>query len=112
MSDYCDPMEPARLLCPWDSPGKSTGVGCHSLLQGIFPTQELNPGLLQCMQILFRLSYEGIPGGEVDDFNWKTTVFVAELFSPSILYISFSLPVVLAFFKNLVQPLFYYCFFP
>ena len=30
---------PARLLCPWDSPGKNTGVGCHSLLQGIFPTQ-------------------------------------------------------------------------
>ena len=28
-----------RLLCPWDSPGKDTGVGCHSLLQGIFPTQ-------------------------------------------------------------------------
>ena len=30
---------PARLLCPWDSPGKNTGVGCHALLQGIFPTQ-------------------------------------------------------------------------
>ena len=28
----------ARLLCPWDSPGKNTGVGCHALLQGIFPT--------------------------------------------------------------------------
>ena len=31
--------EPARLLCPWDSPGKNTGVDCHALLQGIFPTQ-------------------------------------------------------------------------
>ena len=31
-----------RLLCPWDSPGKNTGVGCHALLQGIFPTQGLN----------------------------------------------------------------------
>ena len=30
---------PARLLCPWDSPGQNTGVGCHALLQGIFPTQ-------------------------------------------------------------------------
>ena len=30
---------PARLLCPWDSPGKNTGVGCHALLQRIFPTQ-------------------------------------------------------------------------
>ena len=37
---------PARLLCPWDSPGKNTGVGCHFLLQGIFPTQGLNSGLL------------------------------------------------------------------
>ena len=33
-----------RLLCPWDFPGKSTGVGCHFLLQGIFPTQGSNPG--------------------------------------------------------------------
>jgi len=32
-------MEPARLLCPWDSPGKNTGVGSHSLLQGIFLIQ-------------------------------------------------------------------------
>ena len=39
---------PARLLCPWDSPGKNTGMGCHFLLQGIFLTQELNPGLLHC----------------------------------------------------------------
>ena len=36
----------ARLLCPWDSPGKNTGVGCHFLLQGIFLTQESNPCLL------------------------------------------------------------------
>ena len=38
-------LQPARLLCPWDSPGKSTGVGYHFLLQGIFPTQGPNPGL-------------------------------------------------------------------
>ena len=31
-------LQPARLLCPWESPGKNTGVGCHALLQGIFPT--------------------------------------------------------------------------
>ena len=36
---------PKRLLCPWDPPGKNTGGGCHFLIQGIFPTQELNPGL-------------------------------------------------------------------
>ena len=44
--------QPARLLCPWHSPGKNTGVGCHFFLQGIFPTQELNQGLLHCRQIL------------------------------------------------------------
>ena len=37
---------PARLLCPWEFPGKNTGVGCHALLQRIFPTQGLNPRLL------------------------------------------------------------------
>ena len=37
---------PARLLCPWDFPGKNTGVGCHLLLQGIFPSQGSNPRLL------------------------------------------------------------------
>ena len=56
----CQGLQPARFLCPWDSPGKNTGVGCHVLLQGIFLTQELNPGLLHCRQILYRLSYKGI----------------------------------------------------
>ena len=39
-------LQPARLLCPWDFPGKKTRVGCHFLLQRIFPIQESNPGLL------------------------------------------------------------------
>ena len=42
-----------------DSPGKNTGVGCHALLQGIFPTQGSNPGRLHCRQILYHLSYQG-----------------------------------------------------
>ena len=42
-----------------DSPGKNTGVGCHALLQGIFPTQESNLGLLHCRQILYRVRYKG-----------------------------------------------------
>ena len=42
------PMQPARLLCPWDFPGKNNGVGCHALLQGIFPIQGLNLHL-QCL---------------------------------------------------------------
>ena len=40
---------------------KNIGVGCHFLLQGNFPTQELNPSLLHCRQILYQLSYEGSP---------------------------------------------------
>ena len=45
VSDSVTPqLWPARLLCPWDSPGKNTGVGCRALLQGIFPTQGSNPG--------------------------------------------------------------------
>ena len=54
-------LSPARLLCLWDSLGKDTGVGCHALLQGIFPTQGLNPGLLRCRQILYHLSHQGSP---------------------------------------------------
>ena len=50
-------LYPARLLCPWDSPGKNSGVGWHSLLQRIFLTQGSNPGLLHCRQILYHLSY-------------------------------------------------------
>ena len=48
----------ARFICPWDSPGKNTGVGCRFLLQGIFPTQESNTGLLHCKQFLYQLSYK------------------------------------------------------
>ena len=50
-SDSVQPhgLQPARLLCPWDSPGKNTGVDCHALLQGIFLTQGLNPHLLHLL---------------------------------------------------------------
>ena len=42
-------LQPTRLLCPWDFPGKNTGVGCHFHLQGIFPTQGSNL-CLPCLQ--------------------------------------------------------------
>ena len=50
MSNFLQPhgLQPARLLCPWNSPGKNTRVGCHALLQDVFPTQGLNSGLLHC----------------------------------------------------------------
>ena len=50
-------LYPTRLLCPWDSPGKNTGVVCHSLLQGIFPTHGSNPGFPHYRQILYCLSH-------------------------------------------------------
>ena len=49
------------MVCQWDSPGKNTGMGCHSLLQGLFPTQGSNPGQLHCRQILYHLSHQGSP---------------------------------------------------
>ena len=54
-------LEPTRLLCPWDSPGKNTGVGFHALLQGIFPTQGLNTGLPHCRQIFLVSEAPGKP---------------------------------------------------
>ena len=52
---------PWDLYSPWNSPGWNTGVGSLSLLQGIFPTQGLNPGLPHCRWILYQLSHKGSP---------------------------------------------------
>ena len=49
------------IYSPWNSPGQNTGVGSLSLLQGIFPTQGLNPGLPHCRRILCQLSHKGSP---------------------------------------------------
>ena len=54
-------LEPTRFLCRWNSPGKDTGVGSHSLLQGILPTQGSSPGLLHCRQILYHWVNQGSP---------------------------------------------------
>ena len=56
----CDRMDcsPTRLLRPWDFPGKNTGVGCDFLLQEIFSTHGLDPGLLHCWQTLYCMSYK------------------------------------------------------
>ena len=52
---------PPGLLCNGDSSGKNAAVGCHALLQGIFPTQGWNPSLLHCRRILYCLSHQGNP---------------------------------------------------
>ena len=57
----CNPMDcsPPSFSVHGDSPGKNTGVGCHAFLQGIFPTQRLNPGLPHWRWILYWLSHQG-----------------------------------------------------
>ena len=61
----CNPMDyslPGSSVLG-DSLSKNTGVGCHALLQGIFPTQGSNPGLPHCRPILYHLSHQGSPCG-------------------------------------------------
>ena len=69
-----DSLRPHGVLCPWDSPGKNTGVDSHSLLQRIFPTQGLNPCLLHCRRILHCLSHQRSP---------TVTVTITQFFMPS-----------------------------
>ena len=59
LSVMSNSLWPHGLHSPWNSPGQNTGVGSGSLLQGIFPTQGLNPGLLHCRWILYQLWYRG-----------------------------------------------------
>ena len=62
-----------------DSPGKNTGVGCHALLQGIFPTQASNPGLPHCRWILYHLSHQESPNQQ------QITEAFPGIFFPSLL---------------------------
>ena len=73
-------LQCARLLCPWDSPDKR--MACHFLLQRIFPLPGMNPGLLHCWQILYRLSYRKV---------LATIVNVNQLVSLSALFMVFLL---------------------
>ena len=71
-------------LCPWNSLGKNTGVGCHSLLQGIFPTQGSNLGLLHCRWILYCLNHQETPITSKDALmngKWKLSWKMAQLFA-------------------------------
>ena len=68
----CNPMD-CSLPGPsvhGDSPGKNTGVGCHAILQGIFPTWGSTPGVYHCRWILYPLKYENHPG----ELNCSTSV--------------------------------------
>ena len=86
-----DSLWPHGLYSSWNSPGKNTGVGSLSLLQGIFPTQGSNVGLLHCRQILYQLSHKGSPrilewaaypfsSGSSWPRNWTTVSCIAGRF--------------------------------
>ena len=64
-----DSFQPYGLYSPWNSPGQNTRVGSCFLVQGIFPTERSNPGLLHCMRILYQLSHQGIPKERIDTGN-------------------------------------------
>ena len=82
----CDPMDcsPPGSSVDGDSPGKNTGVGCHALLQGIFPTQGSNWGLMHCRRILYQLSY---PGPQ-EALNRRGMEFCFVYFSLCVLYLT------------------------
>ena len=63
----CNPIDYSPCS-PWDSSGQNTGVGSLSLFQGIFQSQELNLGLLNCRQVLYHLSHQG------NTCRWKQKV--------------------------------------
>ena len=65
-------LQPARLLCPWNSSGKNTAVGSHFLLLGIFLTQGSNPSLLYCRKILYHLSHQGNSKLLLDPYSTET----------------------------------------
>ena len=71
-----DSLWPHGLYSPWNSPGQNTQVSRCSFLQGIFPTQELNPGLLHCRWILYQLSCQGSPinTGQIKGFPGGSSV--------------------------------------
>ena len=60
-SGVSDSLRPHGPCSPWNSPGQNAGVGSYSLLQGIFPTQGLNPGVSHCRRILYQLSHKESP---------------------------------------------------
>ena len=76
-------LQPTSLLRPWDFPGRNTGVGFHSLLQGIFPTQGSNLGLLHWQVDSLLLSHQGSPNAKVPIFQLlPVLIFIVATYSP------------------------------
>ena len=80
MSTLCDPLDgnPPGSSVYGHSPDKNSGVDCHALFEGIFPTQGSNPGLLHCKQILYHLSHQGSP----NELEWVAYPFSRGSFQP------------------------------
>ena len=74
---FFDPhgLQPTRPLCPWDSPGKNIGAGCHFLLQGIFPNQRSNTVLPHCRQTL-----PTEPPGNCSANRFISTIFLDSIY--------------------------------
>ena len=87
---------PARLLCPWDFPGKNGAVDCHFLLQGIFLTQGLNPHLLRWQRDALPLGQQGSP---VLYSRWLLVIY----FTYTSVYVSIPLSQII--FRSLLSPL-------
>ena len=105
--------EPTRLLCPWDFPGKSTGVGCHFLLQGIFSTQGSNLRLLHCQADSLPMSHLGSPKNKDSLLHNHNTVIrfrkfkldVILFFNPQFMFKFYELFINVFFFFFLLPPL-------
>ena len=80
-------LGPARLLCPWDYPSNNTGVGCHFLLQGIFPTQESNSFFLW----LLHWQVESLPLSHLKSHlqpNWRLFLVITIGFIPAFSFVT------------------------
>ena len=82
-----------------NSPGKNTGVGCHALLQGIFPTQGLNPGLLHCRWILYCLSHQRSPKEATRRAYLRWLIFLLEILIPACESSSLTFPMMYSAYK-------------
>ena len=82
VSDSLQPMDcsPPGSSVHRDSPGKNTGVGCHALLQGIFPTQGSNPGLPHCGWTLYWRSYQGRPLSLFSNYSYNNPFYSHDFF--------------------------------
>ena len=100
-----DSLQPYGLHNPWNSPGHNTGVGSLSLLQWIFPTQESNPGLPLCRQILYQLSHQRRNAGELGSipyYNYLFRMYFYDIKNPDNLWNAWWMPVCLiGWFSNL-----------